>query len=142
MKNKFNIYIALALLIIGGSACDDQFLEDKKNFAKPDDSFYENETRVDWYISRRYYDLYNGYNSPVKALIGAYSDEKAKLTEEIGGMQNLINPTKTFVDANDGSGYYGTRLENKMKNEPYSRIRDYNSLIEEIDIKGANLDED
>lgn len=142
MKNKFNLYIALALIFIGGNACDDQFLEDKKNFAKPDDSFYENETRVDWYISRRYYDLYNGYNSPVKALMGAYSDEKAKLTEEIGGMQNLINPTKTFVDANDGSNYYGTRLENKMKNEPYTRIRDYNSLIEEIDIKGANLDED
>jgi hypothetical protein len=64
------------------------------------------------------------------------------MTEEIGGMQTMINPTITLEDAADGSSYYGTPLANKLYNEPYTRIRDCNSLIENIDVKGADLDEE
>jgi hypothetical protein len=142
MKRKFNLYMALALLVFVSSSCSDEFLQDKKNYGKYDDSFYQQQERVDWYINNVYYDFFSGYKSPVSSLVGAYSDEKTKMTEEIGGIQNLISPSYSYSEASDGSGYYGTPLENKIKNEPYNRIRDCTALIEEIDVKGANLDED
>ncbi len=141
MKSKTNIYIAFVLLFISG-ACSDQFLEDKRNFGEIDDSFYQSEDRVNWYINNVYYDFFAGYSSPTATLVGSFSDEKTKMTEEIGGIQNLINPTLSLVNANDGSGYYGTKLENKVKNEPYHRIRDCSALIDEIDEKGASLEEE
>lgn len=143
MKNQINkIYIALALLAIAGSSCSDEFLKEKRNFDKPDDSFYKNETRVDWYINNAFYDLYSAYKSPITTLVGSFKDEQTKMTEELGGVQKLIDPTRTLIDASDGSDYYGVPLSNKMVNNPYSRIREYNALIEEIDEKGANLDEE
>ena len=142
MKNKFNIYIVLALLVFVGSSCSDDFLEEKKNYGQIDDSFYKSEEFVDWYVNNIYYDFNSGFSSPISSIVGSYSSDYTNMTEEIGGMKDPINPTVLLEDADDGSSYYGTRLENKIKNEPYNRIRDCNSLIEEIDVKGSNLDEE
>ncbi|WBL24667.1 RagB/SusD family nutrient uptake outer membrane protein [Zunongwangia sp. HGR-M22] len=140
MKTKIDIYIYLSLLLIF-SSCSDDFLQEKKNFGQYDDSFYESEERVNWYLNNIYYDYFQGLTSPVNSIIAEWSN-KSNLTEEMGGISDLINPTVTLSNADEGSGYYGTRLENKLKNEPYHRIRDINSLLEEIDIKGETLDED
>ncbi|WP_278011236.1 RagB/SusD family nutrient uptake outer membrane protein [Flavobacterium gyeonganense] len=88
-----------------------------------------------------YYDYFQGYNSPLKSVVGLYNDTRTRLTEEVGGMQNLINPTLSYVNASDGDAYYGTRIEDKMNNNPYSRIRECNAFLEKIDVIGANLDE-
>lgn len=141
MKTRINIYIGLALLLILGAACSDDFLQEKKNYGQYDDSFYQSEERVTWYINNLYYDFYQSYTSPVSTIVADWSN-KSGLTEEMGGIQDLINPTITLTNADDASGYYGTRLENKLKNEPYHRIRDINSLLENIDEKGANLDQE
>ncbi|UGU15757.1 RagB/SusD family nutrient uptake outer membrane protein [Sinomicrobium kalidii] len=143
MKTKINIYISVALLLVIISAsCSDDFLEEKQNYGEYDDTFYQSEERVNWYINNVYYDYFQGYTSPLSILVGAYTSDYSGMTEEIGGIRDLINPTLTLMDADDASGYYGTKLENKVKNEPYHRIRDCNSLLEEIDVKGANLDEE
>ena len=141
MKTKINIYISLALLVVMSAACSDDFLEEKKNYGEYDDTFYQSEERVTWYINNLYFDFFEDYTSPVSTLVGSW-DNRSGLTEEMGGIQELINPTVSLVNADDASGYYGTRLENKLKNEPYHRIRDINALLEEIDVKGANLDQD
>tara|TARA_R110002050_G_scaffold53118_2_gene120876 strand:- start:139336 stop:141285 length:1950 start_codon:yes stop_codon:yes gene_type:complete len=141
MKTKINIYIGLALLLIVSASCSDDFLEEKTNLGQYDDSFYENEERVDWYINKLYYNYFAGYTSPLSTVVGSFNSDQSKLTEEIGGMQDLINSGITLVEAADGSGYYGSQLGNKVKNEPYHRIRDCNTLLEEIDVKGASLDE-
>lgn len=143
MKTKINIYISVALLLVIISAsCSDDFLEEKQNYGEYDDTFYQSEERVNWYINNVYYDYFQGYTSPLSILVGAYTSDYSGMTEEIGGIRDLINPTLTLMDADDASGYYGTKLENKVKNEPYHRIRDCNSLLEEIDVKGANLDKE
>lgn len=142
MKAKINLYIILALLVFIGASCSDDFLQEKKNYGDYDDSFYESEERVDWYINGIYYNFFSAYKSPISTIVGSYKTDNAKMTEEIGGIQNLINPTLTLVDPDDGSDYYGTKLEDKIRNEPYFRIRDCNALLEDIDTKGASLDED
>lgn len=142
MKTKINIYITLALLVVLGASCSDDFLQEKKNYGLYDESFWQNPERVDWYINKLYYNYFAGYTSPTETLVGVYNSDQFRLTEEIGGTQDLINPNVTFSTATDvPTGYYGTKLENKIKNEPYHRIRDCNTLLEEIDSKGSTLDQ-
>jgi hypothetical protein len=143
MKTKINIYITLALLLVMGASCSDDFLEEKKNYGLYDETFYQNQDRVDWYINKLYYNYFAGYTSPLETVVGVYTSDQAGLTEEIGGTRNLINPNIEYTNANDvPTGYYGTKLENKVKNEPYHRIRDCNSLLENIDSKGSVLSQE
>lgn len=140
MNSKINKYIALIIIFLGYS-CSDDFLEEKQNFGEYDDSFYQSEERVTWYLNNLYYDFFQSYNSPVLSVVADWSN-RSNLTMEMGGIRDLINPTISYMTADEASGYYGTRLENKLKNEPYHRIRDINSLIENIDTKGEELEQE
>ena len=142
MKTNINTYVSMIFLLVAGVSCSDDFLEDMKNYGEYDDTFYQSEERVTAYIDNVYYDFFAAFTSPSSTVVGSYKTENSGMTEEIGGMQDLINPTLTFFNADDASGYYGTRLEDKVKNEPYHRIRDCNAFLEEIDIKGEKLDEE
>ncbi|WP_149206893.1 RagB/SusD family nutrient uptake outer membrane protein [Flavobacterium johnsoniae] len=145
MKTKFNKYISLALLIIVGASCSDNFLEEKKQYNYFDDEFYQSEERVNWYVNNVYYDFFDAYKSPMGTVVGSFATTQASYTEEVGGISNnandksFINPNFTWENAADASAYYGTPLADAVKNEPYNRIRDCNSMLENIDIKGANL---
>ncbi len=142
MKNKYYLIIYCLILILVGGSCSDDFLQDMQNYGETDDSFYENETYTTWYVDNVYYDFYSAFTSPIATLVGSYSTDYTKMTEEIGGIQDFINPTLTYEDADDGSSYYGTTLANKIYNEPYTRIRDCTSFLEEVDTKGSSLDID
>ncbi|MEL1239992.1 RagB/SusD family nutrient uptake outer membrane protein [Flavobacterium flavipallidum] len=144
MKTKINRYITLALLLVLGVSCSDDFLQDKKNYGQIDDSFYESQEQTDWYINRLYYNFFYGYTNPGLTLVGGFTNTSS-LTEELPGITNLINPSIVYTTAEDVSsvtGYYGKALGGSVKNEPYDRIRDINSLLENIDVKGSSLSED
>ncbi len=140
MKTKIFKYLTVALLVVLGVSCSDDFLQEKKNFGQTDDSFYESSTQVDWYISKLYYNFFSAYTSPSATVVGSFTTDQSKLTEETGGIQPLINSTINYTEAVNGSGYYGTTLSATVKNEPYHRIRDINSFLENVDSKGAGLD--
>jgi len=140
MKTRFNIYITLALTIVLGASCSDDFLEDKKNYGSYDDTFYQSQERTQAYVDNQYYEFFSSYKSPVATLVGLYTDTNSRLTEELGGTQDYINPNKTLVNAADANGYYGAKIGTGISNQPYNRIRECNNLLEDIDVKGAVLD--
>lgn len=140
MKTKFKSYISIALLALVGVSCSENFLEDKKPYGQYDDSFFQSAERVEWFVNNMYYDYFFAQKGPTGYLIGSYSDSYTKTTEELGGVQDLTNPSKNLFNSQDASGYYGTKPSTSMKNEPYSRIRECNEILEDLDIKGANLD--
>uniref|UniRef100_UPI0026EB3C5B RagB/SusD family nutrient uptake outer membrane protein n=1 Tax=Flavobacterium alvei TaxID=2080416 RepID=UPI0026EB3C5B len=146
MKTNINKYIGLVLLLIVVASCSDNFLEDKKNYGEYDDTFYQTPERVTAYVNGLYYRYFYTLTSAQVTMTGAYTTDRSRLTEEIGGVQSLTNPNLNFDDPSNTSvlgftGYYGTKLSDKVKNEPYDRIRDCNSMLENIDSKGANLDQ-
>lgn len=140
MKIMIKSVISLIALSIFSVSCSDNFLEEKQNYGNVDDSFYESQQQVEWYVNNLYYDYYAGYNSPIKSVVGLFNDTRTRMTEEIGGIQNLINPSLSYTNAVDADGYYGTKPEDKINNNPYTRIRDCNSILAELDVKGAALD--
>lgn len=140
MKTQFK-YITLSLLLAAGAvSCSDDFLKEKKPYGLYDDTFYQTQERAQAYVDNQYYDFYNAYKSPSATIIGSYTDTNSKLTEEFGGTQDLINPNKTFINSADASGYYGAKLTTSINNHPYNRIRECNGFLEDIDVKGGNLD--
>lgn len=140
MKTKFNLYIALALLSLISVSCSENFLEDKKSYGQYDDTFFQSQERVEWFVNNMYYDYFFAQKSPTVTLVGSFTDTYSKMTEELGGTQDLINPTKTFVNAAEASGYFGSKPTASMQNNPYSRIRECNEILTDLDVKGANLD--
>ncbi len=145
MKTKINKYIGLVLFLIVGASCSNNFLEEKKAYGLYDDTFYQSAERVNTYVNGLYNRFFVTYTNPQATLVGLFNTDRFRLTEEVGGIVDLINPTKSFDSPDDVlitpfTGYYGKKLANNVKNEPYDRIRDCNSMIENLDSKGANLD--
>ena len=137
--NKIKIFIILILSILVFQNCSDEFLVEMRDFKKSGYEIFENEQQTNDFLAWIYYNFYNGYNSPIETLYGSLSDNKTRMTEEIGGdVDDYINPTVTLSSAEDGDGYYGKKLtKGSPENVPYSRIRDCNTIIEEMDNFGT-----
>ncbi|CAN5808361.1 RagB/SusD family nutrient uptake outer membrane protein [soil metagenome] len=140
-KIKILGFVVFALITIMG--CKTKFLEDIKSIDKYDEGIFENEVLTGWYVDRLYYDYFSAYKSPIVSVVGLYNDTRTRSTEEIGGtVTDYINPQKTLVDASQGDGYYGAGLSGSVVNNPYTRIRTANFLLEKIAEKGGKLSND
>ena len=140
MKTKFNIYITLALVLVLGVSCSDNFLEDVKPIGQYDDSFYQSQARVQAYVDNQYFEFFAAYKSPTSSVVGIYTDANTKLTEEQGGVQDYTNPGKILNSPDVAKDYFGAKIGTGIVNNAYTRIRECNNLLEDIDVKGANLD--
>jgi hypothetical protein len=140
--NKYKILYLLSFTILITTGCSKKFLEEMKSFDKYDESIFTNEIQTGWYIDRMYNDYFSAYKSPVLSVVGLYNDTKTKMTEEMGGtVGDLINSQKTLINATEADGYYGVALGTGIVNNPYSRIRNCNYLLEKIEQVGQVLPE-
>ena len=142
MKNKILLLIVCTVILT--ASCKKSFLEDMKSYDKYDESLFTNEVLTGQYIDRLYNYYFAAYRSPVQAeaSLGAYDDSKTKNTEEIGGtVGNWINPNRNLQLASDADGYYGAALTASVTNNPYTRIRFCNLLLEKMDGAGEVLSE-
>lgn len=140
-KIKTAVLLSLTVLLI--SSCKQKFLEDIKSFDKYDESIFQNEVLTGWYVDRVYYDYFSAYKSPILSVVGSYTDTRSRSTEEIGGtITDYINPQKTLINATDGDNYFGAGLSASVVNNPYTRIRTANFLLQKIDEKGQALSAD
>ena len=137
---KIKIFFFLATVIALGTGCKKSFLEDKRSFDKYDESIFQNEVLTGWYIDRMYYDFFSAYKSPIVSVVGLYNDTRTRSTEEIGGtVTDYINPQKMLQEATEADSYYGTALTGSVPNNPYTRIRTANFLLQKIAEKGQAL---
>lgn len=140
MKKKILYIFGLSLSIITG--CSDKFLEEVKNYNQYDESIFTNDVQTGWYIDRLYNYYFVNYRNPQLSIVGSYTDTRSRMTEEIGGtVGDLINSTKTLQFATEADAYYGTSVTGSNQNNPYTRIRFANFLLEKIDGVGRALPE-
>jgi starch-binding outer membrane protein, SusD/RagB family len=138
MNRKKILYVAALAVGLFASSCSDQFLEDKKMYGVYDENTFQNETQTGWFIDKVYYDFYYGLKSPSLNIVGLWED-RSGLTEEKGGISDLINSTKSLETSDDCSQYYGAKLATNVTNSPYTRIRNCNFVINDIDQLGTNV---
>jgi len=131
-------------MAIVAAGCKKSFLLDMEPYDKYGESVFTNEVQTGWYIDRMYNYFFAGYRSPVQweGSLGAWNDDKTKMTEEIGGtIGNWISPNKNLQLASEADAYYGSALAGSASNTPYTRIRFANFLLEKIDGVGQALPE-
>lgn len=139
MKHKF-IYLFAFLGILVLSSCNKRFLEEMKSYDKYDESIFSNETQTGWYIDRMYNYFFVSYRNPLQSVVGLYNHNRSRATEELGGTVNdYINSTKTLQLATDADTYYGNSVTASVQNNPFTRIRFANFLIQKIDEVGQKL---
>lgn len=141
MKNKIS-YLLFFVVVVATASCKKKFLEDMKSYDKYDESIFTNEVQTGWYIDRLYNYYFASYRNPTQTVVGLYNDDRRNITEEIGGtINNYINPNKTLQLASEADAYYGAALPASITNNPYTRIRNANFLLEKIDGVGQALPE-
>jgi starch-binding outer membrane protein, SusD/RagB family len=141
MKHKV-LYLLPFVLVLAVTGCKKNFLEDLKTYDKYDERIFTNEVQTGWYIDRLYNYYFAAYRNPTLSVVGLYNDTRSRSTEEIGGTINdIINPNKTLQFATEADAYYGAALPASVTNNPYTRIRNANFLLEKIDGIGQALPE-
>ncbi|MFT4095073.1 MAG: RagB/SusD family nutrient uptake outer membrane protein [Niabella sp.] len=133
MKKKI-IYLIAAIGLLASAGCSQKFLEDMQDYNQyGEDQVFSNETLAGWYIDRVYNYYFVSYLSPLQQVVGQYNDNRSYMTEELGGtIINYINPNLTLELATDADTYYGT-TSSSVSNNPYTRIRFCNDIIEKMD---------
>lgn len=140
---KIKTFCCIIIAISFMASCKKDFLEDIKSYDKYDEDIFTNETLTGWYVDRIYYDFFSAYRSPIVNIVGLYNDTRSRSTEEIGGtVTDYINPQKNLTDASQADAYFGAQLVVNPANVPYTRIRNANYLIQEIDEKGQALSDE
>lgn len=145
MKKKTILYSALlAFGLLSFSGCSDQFLKDMTPYDKysPEQTF-GSEVILDQYIQNIYYNYFRVSGmTPTQSysLAGKYTDFTA-YTEEKWGIQTKISSSNILEEAKDCDSYFGANLASNISNDPYSRIRYCNDVLEGIDKYGQTLSE-
>ena len=118
--------------VMAAAGCNKKFLEDMKSYDKFDESMFQSEILTGSYIDRMYNYFYGSYTDPRKVLVGKWDGDRSASTEETGGgAYTYTDPTKNNYLAANGDTYYGS-APNGVQNEPYTRIRFANFLLEKI----------
>lgn len=133
MKNKIFILLALAAVLVS-TGCSKQFLEDMQPYDKyGEEQVFSNETLTQWYIDRLYNYYFVNYRNPLQDVIGLYNQDRTNMTEETGGtVPKFINDKMDLKFATDADTYYGNTTAG-VNNNPYTRIRYCNDLLEKMD---------
>jgi starch-binding outer membrane protein, SusD/RagB family len=141
MKNCKLLYVIffIAVMLTG---CSDNFLKTTQNYNQYDESIFTNQTETGWFLDNIYYNYFSGYNSPIKTIVGSYTTDNTYCTEEKGGTISSLNQLNgnqvTLINASNGNSYYGTTMSSSVANNPYTRIRNCNILISEMNSSNSS----
>ena len=147
MKKKKLLYIGALTLTLSMSGCSDSFL-DMNNYGAYDN--FDSETKVSWYLASLYYNSYRGYTAPGYQIFGWYGEDWNFMTDEEWGIKSAskidanssystIDDIKTW-EISSGKyydplicGYFGAKLGSSITNSSYTRSRNCNILLRDIE---------
>ena len=156
MKKKNLLYAGTLALGMFMSGCNDSFL-DMNNYGAYDD--FDSETKITWYLAGLYQNCFENYTSPASQYLGlhtAYAQDFNEFTDEMWGITSTsridpstqystIDDIKTQTDASSGksydplfAGYFGKALGSSITNNAYTRIRNCNVLLRDINASSVS----
>lgn len=147
MNKKKILYIGTLALSLFMSGCSDSFL-DMNNYGAYDN--FDSETKVNWYLASLYYNFYKGYTAPGYEVVGWYEEEWNFMTDEQWGIKTAskIDPNSNYSTIDDIKTweissnkyydpliceYFGKKLGSSVTNTSYTRIRNCNILLRDIE---------
>ena len=144
---KFNIIYALAILTMVVSSCKKDFLEEKKDYSGYNEQVFQDAALAKGYVDYVYGMFLPAGNGTPNVQMqtatdnGAYNSAFTQTTEELGGETNWNKEwaTISYANAND-LPYFGQRLSNSITNNTWTRMKEINLFLQEIDKNGLTTD--
>lgn len=127
----------LAISLLAG--CKDDFLEEKRDLTGINEEVFENESTAKAYVDY-IYGLFqpgaNSSNSLYWSLV-VNGDNLTRTTEEIAGQTDINRPwTNIAYHQAHALPYFGSRMSSSIANNTWTRIRQINIFLAEIDKHG------
>ena len=143
MKKRI-LYTVLLAAGLAFSSCSDQFLQDMNPYDSysPEKTFGI-ESNLDLYIQNVYYNYFykSGMTPPQSYGLSGNWNDYSTYTEEKWGIEKKFDASRSLKKATDCETYFGSNLATNIKNDPYSRIRSCNEILEGVDKYGQDLSE-
>lgn len=144
MKKIIVLVNAILVLSLFFSGCSDQFLKDMSPYDKYDpQKTFGNDVNIDKFIQNIYYNYFRVSGmTPTQSygLVGKYTDMTG-YTEEKWGISDKFNANRDLKQASESDAYFGSKLSSSVANNPYTRIRNCNEVLEGIEMYGSTLSE-
>lgn len=127
----------LLLGILLAASCNDDFLEEKRDLTGVNEQVFQDPDMAKAYVDYVYglFQPSNGHRALIWDLFGAF--EFSKNTEELPG-QSAVNKPYAQISYNEDHAleYFGQRMGTSIRNNTWTRIRQINVFLTEIDKHG------
>lgn len=136
MKNYKNILsLTFALLVFSG--CSDDFLEEKRDLTGVNEEVFQDPAMATGYVDY-VYGLFSPANNGRNLIWDLYGGfEFSKNTDELPGASALNKPYSHVSFTQDHAlGYFGSRMTGSIQNNTWTRMRQINLFLENIDEGG------
>lgn len=141
MKTNKIIYAIAGLLMVAAS-CKQDFLEEKKDYSGFNEQVFQDAALATGYVDY----VYGSFLPPANAQamnwnIATGNDDFVKTTEELAGETNW-NKEWATISYNNAHAlpYFGVRLPNSIANNTWTRMKQINIFLQEIDKGGLPED--
>ncbi|RBQ04027.1 RagB/SusD family nutrient uptake outer membrane protein [Pedobacter miscanthi] len=137
MKRNKLIYLFASLALVATS-CKDSFLEEKQDYTGFNEQVFQDPALAQGYVDY----VYGLFEAPANAQsmtwnLATANDDFTKTTEELPGETNWNKEwaTISYNNAND-LPYFGARLSSSIANNTWTRMKQINIFLQEIDKYG------
>nr|WP_288834241.1 RagB/SusD family nutrient uptake outer membrane protein [uncultured Flavobacterium sp.] len=141
MKNikAIGLFAILVAFSLGNTSCSDDFLEDKKDYNGVNEQVFQVPALAKQYVDYVYFLFLPGNNAQVFTwdLASGGNDDFTQTTEELAGEVNWNKPWGDISPANAHClPYLGTRMTSSIGNNTWTRLREINLFLNNIDKHG------
>ncbi len=139
-RNK--LILVFASLAIAAASCKKDFLEEKRDLSGVNEEVFQNPVMAKAYVDYVYFMFQPGNNATSFTWeLATNNDEFTRTTEEIAGETNY-NKEWAQVSFSNGHAlqYFGTKITSSLGNNTWTRMKEINLFLDQIDKYGLPLD--
>lgn len=140
-KYNRNVFIAVGFALLAG--CKTDFLEEKRDLTGMNEEVFQHESTATAYVDFVYGLFAPGNNSSNSMYweLAVAGDAFSKTTDELAGQSEWNREwTNIAYHQNHALNYFGTRMTSSIGNNTWTRIRQINLFLGEIDKHGLPED--
>lgn len=133
------LFTLLVTFSLGNVSCNDDFLEEKKDYNGVNEQVFEVPALAKQYVDYVYFLFLPGNNAQVFTwdLASGGNDDFTQTTEELAGEVDFNKPWATISTVNAHClPYIGTRMTSSIGNNTWTRLREINIFLSNIDKHG------
>lgn len=128
------------------AACSTQFLEEKRDLTGINEQVYQDPQLATAYVDY-VYRMFAPADNAISFIIsqnqanGAFNDQYTRTTDEIGGQTDLNREWAAIqINQNHAWQYFGPRMTASVVNNTWTRIKQINLFLDNVDQHGLPLD--